>query len=117
MKNIKRRLQKGLAAGLSIMLFMGTIPVSALATEAQETDSDTTAYIVEIDAAADSIQEPENEEIQTKETEDAIQTDEMSENEMDQDDVVAEDTLKTCLNVPDTRAIIMIWQCMSGVIA
>ena len=92
MKNIKRRLQKGLAAGLSIMLFMGTIPVSALATEAQETDSDTTASIVEIDAAADSIQEPENEEIQTEETEDAIQTDEMSENEMDQDDVVAEDT-------------------------
>ena len=74
------------------MLFMGTIPVSALATEAQETDSDTTASIVEIDAAADSIQEPENEEIQTEETEDAIQTDEMSENEMDQDDVVAEDT-------------------------
>ena len=92
MKNIKRRLQKGLAAGLSIMLFMGTIPVSALATEAQETGSDTTASIVEMDAVADSIQEPEYEEIQTEETEDAIQTDEMSENEMDQEDIVVEDT-------------------------
>ena len=74
------------------MLFMGTIPVSALATEAQETGSDTTASIVEMDAVADSIQEPEYEEIQTEETEDAIQTDEMSENEMDQEDIVVEDT-------------------------